>query len=109
MNIAAQRTNLVRRVKLNKKKEFMYGVWRVRRLMRTVEVSVSAVLEPIRHKELIFIVIWVDGEVNNGDRVGKASEVIKTVTSPLLARTGLKVEKIINIYHSVDLPLVPQK
>ena len=53
-------------------------------LTRTVEVSVFSIPEPIRHKELVCIVVGVARKLDNGSRVGESGEIVEPVTSTSL-------------------------
>ena len=68
-----------------------------------------AVSEPRRHKELIFEVVGVAGQLDDRSRVGESGQIIKPVASPPLLWAGLEAEKVQNIRRSGDLPLVLQK
>ena len=78
-------------------------------LTRMVEVSVFAILEPIRHKEQVFIVVRVARKLNDRSRVGESGEIVEPVTSTSLFRASLEAEKIKDVYWSRDLPLMLQK
>ena len=45
-------------------------------LTRMVEVSVFTVLEPVRHKEKVFIVVRVAWVLDDGSKIGESGEKV---------------------------------
>ena len=59
-----------------------------------VEVSMLSVVKPIRHKELILVVIGVAWELNDRSLVWESDEVVESVTSPFLLWASLKAKEV---------------
>ena len=64
------------------------------RLMRSVEVLMFIVPESIRHKEQVFVVVWMTGKFDEGGRVRESRERVESVTKSPLLRASFEVENV---------------
>ena len=65
-----------------------------------------AVVKPLGHKELVFEVIGVAGQLDDRSRVWEAGQVVEPVALSPLIWASLEAEEIEDVCRSGDLPLM---